>query len=149
GGFKYNPPNGGPADTNVTGAIQQHANALIAARLAGVRRIPYAQARRGAATPQPDFLGAHLDDPDAGIDFDAIRGATLALGVDPLGGAGVRYWTRIAERHRIALDVVSTDIDPTFRFMTLDWDGRVRMDPSSSYAMRRLIALKDRYDVAF
>ena len=149
GGFKYNPPNGGPADTNVTGAIQERANALIAANLAGVTRLPYAQARRAATTREHDFLTAYVDDLDAVIDFDVIRGASLNLGVDPLGGAGVNYWTRIAERHRLPLDVVSTAVDPTFRFMSLDWDGRVRMDPSSAYAMRRLIDLRDRYDVAF
>ena len=149
GGFKYNPPNGGPADTGVTGAIQNRANELIAAHLAGVRRMPYAQARRAATTHEHDFLGAYVDDLDDVIDFDVIRASTLRLGVDPLGGAGVNYWTRIAERHRIALDVVSTVVDPTFRFMSLDWDGKVRMDPSSSYAMQRLIGLADRYDVAF
>jgi phosphoglucomutase len=149
GGFKYNPPNGGPADTNVTGAIQNRANELIAAGLAGVRRLPYAQARRAATTREHDFVGEYVNDLDDVIDFDVIRGSSLKFGVDPLGGAGVAYWTRIAERHRIALDVVSTEVDPTFRFMSLDWDGRVRMDPSSSYAMRRLIDLADRYDVAF
>lgn len=149
GGFKYNPPNGGPADTNVTGAIQNRANELIAAGLAGVKRMPYARARSAATTREHDFIGAYVDDLDDVIDFDVIRGSQLKLGVDPLGGAGVNYWTRIVERHRIALDVVSTEVDPTFRFMSLDWDGRVRMDPSSAYAMRRLIDLADRYDVAF
>ena len=149
GGFKYNPPNGGPADTQVTGAIQQRANALLEGGLREVRRIPLEQARAAATTREHDFLAAYVGDLGAMIDFDAIRAAGLRLAVDPLGGAGVNYWPRIAEHYRIALDVVSTEVDPTFAFMTLDWDGRIRMDPSSPYAMRRLIGLKDKYDVAF
>jgi phosphoglucomutase len=149
GGFKYNPPNGGPADTTLTAAIETRANALLANGLAGVRRVPFAQARSAATTHAHDFLGRYVDDLGHVVDFDAIRAAALRIAVDPLGGAGVHYWARIAERHRIALDVISEQVDPTFAFMTLDWDGRVRMDPSSKYAMRRLIGLKDRYDVAF
>lgn len=149
GGFKYNPPSGGPADTGITRAVQDRANALIAGGLREVRRLPLAQARRADCVREHDFLGAYVAGLGAVIDFDAIRASGLRLGVDPLGGAGVNYWPRIAERYRIDLDIVSSEVDPTFAFMTLDWDGRIRMDPSSSYAMRRLIALKDRYDVAF
>jgi len=149
GGFKYNPPNGGPADADATGWIETEANCLLEAGLAGVKRMPYARARRAGTTHEHDFLGAYVADLDNAIDFDAIRGAGIRLGVDPLGGAGVNYWARIAERYRIDLDVVSAAVDPTFRFMTLDWDGRIRMDPSSSHAMQRLIGMKDRYDVAF
>lgn len=149
GGFKYNPPNGGPADTEVTGWIQKHANASLADGLGNVRRWTGPRARAASTTREHDFLGAYVADLGNVIDFDLIRGAGLRLGVDPLGGAGVHYWARIAEHYRIALDVVSEQIDPQFGFMTLDWDGRIRMDPSSPYAMRRLIAMKDRYDVAF
>ena len=149
GGFKYNPPNGGPADSLATGWIEKKANGLLEARLDGVQRIPVDRARRTATTREHDFLSAYVDDLRNVIDFDVIRASGLRMGVDPLGGAGVRYWGRIAERYGVDLTVVSEDVDPTFRFMTLDWDGRIRMDPSSAYAMRRLIALKDRYDVAF
>jgi phosphoglucomutase len=149
GGFKYNPPNGGPADTGVTGAIQQRANALIGDGLRGVKRVPIERARAASTTREHDFLGAYVDDLGALVDFDAIRSAGLRLAVDPLGGAGVHYWPRIAERWRIALDVVSELVDPTFAFMSLDWDGRVRMDPSSAPAMQRLLGLRERYDVAF
>jgi phosphoglucomutase len=148
GGFKYNPPNGGPADTRITGAIQQRANALLA-DMGQVRRVPVAQARKAPTTREHDYLDAYVADLGAIIDFDAIRASGLRAGVDPLGGAGVHYWARIAERYRIDLTVVSEDVDPQFAFMTLDWDGRIRMDPSSPCAMRRLIGLKDRYDVAF
>lgn len=149
GGFKYNTCNGGPADTDVTGWVQDRANALLEAGLKGVARVPLAQALRASTTRTHDFLSHYVDDLGNVLDFDVIRGADLRLGVDPLGGAGVHYWSRIAERYRIALDVVSEQVDPTFAFMSLDWDGRIRMDPSSSYAMQRLLALKDRYDVAF
>jgi phosphoglucomutase len=149
GGFKYNTPNGGPADTDVTGRIQHRANALLENGLKGVRRMPLAQALAAATTHTHDFRGAYIDDLAQVVDFDAIRGAGVRMGVDPLGGAGVQYWAPIAERYRIDLAVVSAEVDPTFSFMTLDWDGKVRMDPSSPYAMRRLIGLKDRYDVAF
>ena len=149
GGFKYNPANGGPADTDVTGWIEKEANRLIENRLAEVKRLPYAQARRAVTTHEHDFLGTYVGDLHNAIDFDAIRGAKLKLGVDPLGGAGVHYWARIAEQYKFDLDVVSDTVDPTFRFMTCDWDGRIRMDPSSSFAMQRLIHLKDRFDVAF
>jgi phosphoglucomutase len=149
GGFKYNPPNGGPADTSVTGWIEARANALLEADLKDVRRTPFEQARRAATTHEHDFLGAYVADLDCVLDLDAIRGAGIRMGVDPLGGAGVHYWARIAERYRLDLAVVSEQVDPTFRFMTLDWDGRIRMDPSSAWAMQRLIGLKDRYDIAF
>ncbi len=149
GGFKYNPPNGGPADTDVTGWIQDRANALLGDNIKDVRRMPFSQALRAATTQEHDFLDAYVGDLGAVIDFDAIRGAGLRLGVDPLGGAGVHYWAPIAERYRIDLAVVSDQVDPQFGFMTVDWDGRIRMDPSSPYAMQRLIAMQDRYDVAF
>jgi phosphoglucomutase len=149
GGFKYNPSNGGPADTDATGWIEAKANALIAGGLKDVQRIPFDRARRAATTREHDFLSAYVNDLGSVIDFDVIRGAGSRMGVDPLGGAGVHYWARIAERYKVDLTVVSEEVDPTFSFMTLDWDGRIRMDPSSAYAMRRLIGLKDHYDVAF
>jgi phosphoglucomutase len=149
GGFKYNPPNGGPADTDITGWIQDRSNALLAGGLKEVRRIPFAQARRAASTHPHDFLDAYLSDLGHMIDFDAIRGAGIRMGVHPLGGAGVHYWAPLAERYGLDLTVVSEEVDPTFRFMTADSDGKIRMDPSSSYAMQRLIGLKDHYDVAF
>jgi len=149
GGFKYNPPNGGPADTNVTGWIQARANALLAAGVTAVRRIRYAQARRASSTHVHDFLNTYVGDLGAMIDFDAIRAAGIRIGADPLGGAGVHYWAPIAERYRLDLSVVSEVIDPTFAFMTVDWAGQIRMDPSSPCAMQRLLGLKDRYDIAF
>lgn len=149
GGFKYNPPNGGPADTDVTKWIEQRANAIIEAGLKDVHRVTVAQARSAPTTREYDFLGAYVDDLANVIDFEVIRGAGLRMGVDPLGGAGVNYWGRIAEQYKLSLDIVSTEVDPTFRFMTADWDGRIRMDPSSSHAMQRLIGMKDRYDIAF
>ncbi len=149
GGFKYNTPNGGPADVQVTDWIEARANLLLEGGLKDVRRTPYAQARRAASVHAHDFLDVYVSDLRNIIDFDAIRGAGIRMAVDPLGGAGVHYWASIAERYEIDLTVVSEDVDPTFRFMSVDWDGRIRMDPSSSYAMQRLIGLKDRYDVAF
>ncbi|MGE0798245.1 MAG: phosphoglucomutase (alpha-D-glucose-1,6-bisphosphate-dependent) [Lautropia sp.] len=149
GGFKYNPVNGGPAGSDVTGPIERVANALLEQSLAGVRRMTHAQALRAATTHRHDYLSAYVADLGAVIDFDAIRGAGVRMGVDPLGGAGVNYWGRIAEHYRLALDVVSREVDRTFRFMSLDWDGRIRMDPSSPDAMQRLLEIKDRFDVAF
>ena len=149
GGFKYNPPNGGPADADVTGWIEARANAMLEDRLARVRRMPFLSARGASTTHEHDFLGTYVADLGGVIDFGVIRGSGIRLGVDPLGGAGVHYWARIAERYGIDLTVVSDDIDPTFAFMTVDWDGRIRMDPSSVHAMRRLIELKDRFDVGF
>ena len=149
GGFKYNPPNGGPADTDITGWVQRRANALIEDGLRDVRRVPFAQAVRASTTHEYDFLNTYVSDLANVIDFDAIRGSGVHLGVDPLGGSGVHYWAPIAERYGIDLTVVSDAVDHTFRFMSVDWDGKIRMDPSSSHAMQRLIGLKDSYDVAF
>jgi phosphoglucomutase len=149
GGFKYNPPNGGPADTDVTKWIENEANALLANRRREVQRMPLQQARRASTTREHDYLGTYVADLANVIDFEAIRTSGVRMGVDPLGGAGVHYWARIAETHRIDLTVVSEAVDPTFSFMSLDWDGRIRMDPSSAYAMRPLIELKDKFDIAF
>jgi phosphoglucomutase len=149
GGFKYNPTNGGPADTQVTSAIEVEANRLLAANLAGVKRIPLAAARKAATTHEHDFLGEYVADLGDVIDMDVIRGAKIRMGVDPLGGAGVRYWPAIAERYGLDLTVVNDAVDATFRFMSVDWDGKIRMDPSSPHAMNGLIGLKDRFDIAF
>jgi phosphoglucomutase len=149
GGFKYNPSNGGPADNDVTGWIQNRANELLKAKLAGVERISYDRALNAGTTHRYDFLNNYVSDLANVIDFDVIRQSGLKVAVDPLGGAGVHYWPAIAERYRFNLEVVNTEVDPTFRFMTVDWDGKIRMDPSSPYAMQSLIHLKDRFDVAF
>ena len=149
GGFKYNPPNGGPADNAVTGWIEAKANALLEARLDGVKRIPVEQATRAATTHRHDYLNSYINDLGHAVEMEVIRGAGLRLGVDPLGGAGVHYWARIAERHGLDLTVVNDTVDPTFGFMTVDWDGQIRMDPSSPYAMARLIGMKDRFDLSF
>jgi phosphoglucomutase len=149
GGFKYNPPNGGPAERNVTDWIQTKANEFLEARLQGVERIPFEKALCSSTTHRHDYLNAYIADLGNVIDMDAIRGANLRLGVDPLGGAGVHYWGRIAERFGLNLTVVNEEVDPTFRFMTVDWDGQIRMDPSSVYAMQRLIGMKDRFDLCF
>ncbi|MEO6992087.1 MAG: alpha-D-glucose phosphate-specific phosphoglucomutase, partial [Lacunisphaera sp.] len=149
GGFKYNPPHGGPAEGAITAWIETKANEFLANKLAGVKRLPIAQARRAATTHGYDFLHAYVDDLQSVIDFEAIRGAKLALGVDPLGGASVHYWAPIAERYGLNLTVVNQVVDPTFGFMTVDWDGQIRMDPSSPFAMQRLIAMKDKFDLAF
>jgi phosphoglucomutase len=149
GGFKYNPPDGGPADTQVTSWIENRANELMSASLRGVARVDFAKARRAANTHSHDYVEAYVSDLENVIDMEVIRGSRIRLGVDPLGGAGVHYWAHIADRYKVDLQVVNGAVDPTFRFMTLDWDGKIRMDPSSPYAMSRLIALKDRYDVAF
>ncbi len=149
GGFKYNPPNGGPAESDVTGWIEKRANEHLKAGLKQVRRVPLAAALRAATTHRHDFLDAYVSDLANVIDMEVIRGAGLNLGVDPLGGAGVHFWGPIGERYRLNLRVVSDEVDPTFRFMTLDWDGRIRMDPSSSYAMQRLTSLKNQFDIAF
>ena len=149
GGFKYNPPSGGPADTNATKWIENYANDLLAKGLTSVPRLSYANALKASTTKKYDYVSAYVNDLSAVIDFEAIKSAGLKLGVDPLGGAGVAYWPRIAERYGLNLEVVNTQVDPTFRFMTLDWDGKIRMDCSSPYAMASLIALKDRFDVAF
>lgn len=149
GGFKYNPVNGGPAGTDITRWVQQQANEYLENQLAGVKRMPFVQACTLATTHTHDYLDAYVSDLGSIIDFDAIRGAGLKLAVDPLGGAGVHYWAPIGERYKLDLTVVSEEVDPRFAFMTVDWDGRIRMDPSSEYAMQRLLALKDKYDVAF
>jgi phosphoglucomutase len=149
GGFKYNPPSGGPADTDVTGWIERRANELLETSLAGVKRVPHATALRAATTHRHDYLHAYVRELEHVVDMQAIRGAALHLGVDPLGGAGVHYWPEIAAWYKLDLTVVSEVVDPTFRFMTLDWDGQIRTDPSSVYAMQRLIAIKDQFDVAF
>ncbi len=149
GGFKYNPPNGGPADEKVTSWIEAAANGFLESKLDGVRRVPVAKALRVATTHRYDFLRAYVSDLVHVLDMDVIRGASIRLAVDPLGGAGVHYWAPIAERYGLNLDVVNEAVDPTFRFMTVDWDGRIRMDPSSPYAMETLIGKKDRFEVAF
>jgi phosphoglucomutase len=149
GGIKYNPTNGGPADTDITGWVQNRANALLEGGLKDVKRVPFAQARKAASTHEHDFLNNYVADLANIIDFDVIRSAGVHMGVDPLGGAGVHYWAPIADRYKLDLTVVSAEVDPQFAFMTVDWDGKIRMDPSSKYAMQRLIGLKDQYDVAF
>ena len=149
GGFKYNPPHGGPAGADITGAVQAAANGFLEHRLQGVQRIPHARALQAATTHRHNYLADYVADLGNAIDMDTIRGAGVRMGVDPLGGAGVHYWAAIAERWRLDLTVVSEVVDPTFGFMTLDWDGQIRMDPSSAYAMQRLIAMQDRFDVAF
>ncbi|MBI4875251.1 MAG: alpha-D-glucose phosphate-specific phosphoglucomutase [Acidobacteria bacterium] len=149
GGFKYNPPNGGPAEAGITGWIEARANELLANGLDGMKRMPYEKALRASTTHRHNYLDAYTRDLAQVIDLAAIRGANLKLGVDPLGGAGVHYWAPIAERYGLNLAVVNPHVDPTFGFMTVDWDGKIRMDPSSPYAMRSLIGLKDRFEVAF
>jgi phosphoglucomutase len=149
GGFKYNPPNGGPADTDATGWIENEANRMLGTGLADVKRVPLAQARRAPTTHQYDYVSAYVSDLGSVLDMDVIRTSKVRMGVDPLGGAGVHYWGRIAEAYKLDLTIVSDEVDARFAFMTLDWDGKIRMDPSSQYAMQRLIGLKDRFDVAF
>ncbi|MGW1690712.1 phosphoglucomutase (alpha-D-glucose-1,6-bisphosphate-dependent) [Streptomyces sp. NPDC002399] len=148
GGFKYNPPNGGPAGSEATGWIQERANEIIADGMKDVRRLPYARARAASTTGTYDFLGSYVADLPSVLDLDAIRSAGVRIGADPLGGASVAYWGRIAEQHRLDLTVVNPLTDPTWRFMTLDWDGRIRMDCSSPYAMASLIGQRDRYRIA-
>ena len=149
GGYKYNLTHGGPADAAATRAIETHANALLAAGCVGVRRMPLNAALHAPNVREHDFIGGYVADLPAVIDFELIRNARLRLGVDPLGGAGVHYWQRIADEHRIELTIVNKGIDPKFAFMSLDWDGRIRMDPSSAFAMQGLIAMRARFDVAF
>ncbi|MDL2338847.1 MAG: phosphoglucomutase (alpha-D-glucose-1,6-bisphosphate-dependent) [Pseudomonadota bacterium] len=149
GGFKYNPPHGGPAGQEITGWIEAEANRLLEAQLEGLRRIPYAQALQADTTHRHDFVTAYVGDLGNVIDMDVIRAMKVRMGVDPMGGAGVHYWPVIAERYRLDLTVVSEVVDATFAFMTLDWDGKIRMDPSSPFAMQRLVDIKNRFDVAF
>ena len=148
GGFKYNPTNGGPADTSVTGWIEKKANELLLSGLRDVKRVPLARALTAGTTHRHDYISPYVADLGSVIDMESIRESKLSLGIDPLGGAGVHYWGRIAERYGLNLTVVSEDVDPTFRFMSVDWDGKIRMDPSSPYAMARLIGMKDRFDLA-
>ena len=149
GGFKYSPPNGGPADETVTGWIERAANGFLESRLDGVLRMCLSKALRATTTHRHDFLNAYVGDLVNVVDMAVLRGAPIRLGVDPLGGAGVHYWGPIAERYNLNLSVVNDEVDPTFRFMSADWDGRIRMDPSSPYSMQKLIDQKDRFDVAF
>jgi phosphoglucomutase len=149
GGFKYNPPNGGPADTGATRRIEDRANELLEGGLRQILRMPYEGARKVSTTHRHDYVSAYVNDLASVLDMGAIRGAHLNVGVDPLGGAGVAYWGRISERYGVPLTVLNDTVDPTFRFMSVDWDGKIRMDCSSPYAMAGLIALKDRFDVAF
>ena len=149
GGFKYDPPHGGPADSQVTSWIESRANEFLRTALDGVKRMLFAEALRASTTHRHDYLRAYVEDLESVIDMAAIRDANVKLGVDPLGGAGIDYWPRIAERYGLNLTVVNESVDPTFRFMTVDWDGKIRMDPSSPFAMQRLIGLKDKFDIAF
>jgi phosphoglucomutase len=149
GGFKYNPPNGGPADTNVTTWIEQTANTILERNLYDVRRLPYERARKAPSVHRHDYIGSYVADLMNVVDMEAIRLSGVKIGIDPLGGACVHYWQPIIERYGIAATVVSDAIDPTFRFMTVDWDGKIRMDCSSPYAMARLIGMRDKFDVAF
>ena len=149
GGFKYNPPNGGPADTAVTKWIETRANELLTAKLAGVKRIPFQEALNATATHRHDFLTQYVDDLANILDFDVLQNSSLKLAVDPLGGAGVFYWPRIVDQYNLSVEVLNQHVDPTFRFMTCDWDGKIRMDCSSPYAMASMIAKKDRFDVAW
>ncbi|WP_249779326.1 phosphoglucomutase (alpha-D-glucose-1,6-bisphosphate-dependent) [Bradyrhizobium sediminis] len=149
GGFKYNPPNGGPADTDITSGIERAANGFLEDGLKSVKRIPYDRARKSSCVHRHDYIGPYVADLANVLDMEAIRASGVRIGIDPLGGAGVRYWQPIIERYAIAATVVSDAVDPTFRFMTVDWDGKIRMDCSSPYAMARLIGMRDRFDVAF
>jgi phosphoglucomutase len=149
GGFKYNPPNGGPADTDITAGIERAANGFLADGLKGIKRIPYDRARKAANVHGYDFITPFVADLTDVVDMEAIRASGVKIGIDPLGGAAVRYWQPIIERYKIAATIVSDAVDPTFRFMTVDWDGKIRMDCSSPYAMARLIGLRDKFDVAF
>jgi len=149
GGFKYNPPSGGPADTSATKWIENRANQIITDGLKDVKRITYARALEADKTYRHDYITAYVDDLASVIDFDVLRVSALKLAVDPLGGAGVHYWPRIIEKYHLPIEILNTHVDPTFRFMTLDWDGRIRMDCSSPFAMASMIANKDKYDVAW
>lgn len=149
GGFKYNPPSGGPADQNATRWIETKANEFLQNGLSGIKRISYEKALQASSTHRHNYLEAYVNDLVNVIDFSVIRNSGISMGVDPLGGAGVHYWKAIADRYNLNLTVVSETVDPTFRFMTVDWDGKIRMDPSSPYAMQRLIGLKDRFQIAF
>jgi phosphoglucomutase len=149
GGFKYNPPNGGPADTDITGVIERAANGYLEGDLKGVKRISYERARKAANVHRHDFITPYVADLADVLDMEAIRGAGVKIGIDPLGGAAVRYWEPIIARYGLNATLLNDEVDPTFRFMTLDWDGKVRMDCSSPYAMARLIGMRDKFDIAF
>jgi phosphoglucomutase len=149
GGFKYNPPNGGPADTDITGAIERAANRYLETDLDGVKRIPYERARKAACVHRYDYIAPYVADLADVLDMEAIRGAGVKIGIDPLGGAAVRYWEPIIERYGLSATLIRDEVDPTFRFMTLDWDGKIRMDCSSPYAMAQLIGMREKFDVAF
>jgi phosphoglucomutase len=149
GGFKYNPPNGGPADTDITAEIERAANGFLENGLSGVKRIPYERARKSSCVHRYDYIGPYVADLANVVDMEAIRGSGVKIGIDPLGGAGVHYWQPIIERYGLAATIVSDAVDPTFCFMTVDWDGKIRMDCSSPYAMARLIGMRDKFDVAF
>lgn len=149
GGFKYNPPNGGPADTEITGKVEKRANEILEKGLVEVKRIPLAKALAASTTEKFDYLGSYVEALGGVIDFEVIRSSGLRIGVDPLGNASIPYWPAIAERYGIQLEVVNPRLDPTFRFVSVDWDGKIRMDCSSPYAMAGLIEMKDRYDIAF
>jgi len=149
GGFKYNPANGGPADVDVTGWIEKAANEFLVKKLDGIERTPYERARKAACIHTHDYITPYVADLANVVDLEAVRGAGVRIGIDPLGGAAVQYWQPIIERYKIAATVVNDAIDPTFRFMTVDWDGKIRMDCSSRYAMTRLIALQEKFDIAF
>jgi phosphoglucomutase len=149
GGFKYNPPNGGPADTDITAGIERAANAFLEDGLRGLQRISYHRAHKAACVHRHDYIGPYVADLANVIDMEAIRASGVKIGIDPLGGAGVHFWQPIIERYGIAATIVSDTVDPTFRFMTVDWDGKIRMDCSSPYAMARLIGMRDKFDVAF
>src|SRR6202042_177054 len=149
GGFKYNPPNGGPAHTDITAAMERAANGLLEHGLQRVRRAPYDHARKSACVHRYDYISPYVADLVNVVDMEAIRASGVKIGIDPLGGAAVHYWQPIIERYGIAATIVSDTVDPTFRFMTADWDGKIRMDCSSPYAMARLIGMRDKFDVAF
>ncbi len=149
GGYKYNPPNGGPAESDVTSWIQKQANAYIEKSLAGVKRLPYEKALKASTTHLYDYVTPYVDDLKSVIDLDLVRNSKIRLGVDPLGGASIHYWEPIRDKYKLDLTIVNKEVDPTFRFMSVDWDGKIRMDPSSTYAMQPLIGLKDKFDVAF
>jgi phosphoglucomutase len=149
GGFKYNPPNGGPADTDITGTIERAANGFLEDGLRGVKRIPYDRARKSSCVHRYDYIGPYVADLADVVDMEAIRASGVRIGIDPLGGAAVHYWQPIIERYGLAATLVSDAVDPTFRFMTVDWDGKIRMDCSSPYAMARLIGMRKKFDVAF
>ena len=149
GGFKYDPPHGGPASSSVTSWIESKANDFLEHGIQDVKRMLFAKALRASTTHKHDFLHAYVSDLNSVVDMEAVRDAKIKLGVDPLGGAGIDYWPRIAEQYGLDLTIVNKAVDPTFRFMTVDWDGKIRMDPSSPYAMQRLIGLKDKFDIAF